>query len=103
MGLTHPKPYKIRRVVKNSAAYGRYAYQVRCMAMHRIDDYLDIQTWAWETFGPSIPYEFLYYDDIKDSKYYNPAWCYQSELKARKYCIYLNEDALSLFLLKWAD
>lgn len=104
MDLTkHPK-YKIRKVIKSSAAHGHYAYQIRCVEfVTRVDDYLDLQVWAWENFGPSLDYEFLYYEDVSDSKHYNSSWCYQSDLKARKYCIYMNQDAMTMFLLKWID
>lgn len=104
MGLTKQPKYKIRKITKTSAAFGHYKYQVRCMSYEtRVDDYLDIQIWAWENFGPSMDYEFMYYANIDESRHYNTNWCYQTNLKERKYCIYLNEAAMTMFLLKWTD
>ena len=104
MGLTKQPKYKIRKITKTSAAFGHYTYQIRCVSFDtKVEDYLDIQTWAWENFGPSVDYELLYFPETVDSKHYNTQWCYQTNLKERKYCIYLNEAAMTMFLLKWTD
>lgn len=94
--------YKIRKVIKSSAAHGHYLYQVRCVEfVTKVDDFLELQVWAWENFGSSIDYEFLFYPEVSDSKFYNNKWCFQSNLKERKYCIYMNEAVMTMFLLKW--
>ena len=102
MDLTTLPKFKVRKINGNSAAHGHYKYQVRCISYEtRVDDYLDIQTWAWENFGPSMDYEFMYYVNINESRHYNTGWCYQTSLKERKYCIYLNEAELTAFSLRW--
>jgi len=100
--------YKIRKITKTSAVYPHYEYQIRFTAgsnydsFDRVAHYLEVQRWCQETFGHSMDYQFFYYPEAHDgSEFFNAEWCYQSELKGRKYCIYLNEHSLTMFLLKW--
>lgn len=99
--------YKIRRITRNSVVYPYYAYQIRCKdissfdSFTRVRDFLEVQRWCQETWGDTMDYELFYYPEAAESEFFNPAWCYQTNLKERKYCIYLNEDAMTLFLLKW--
>lgn len=104
--------YKTRRITKNSAVHPYYAWQIRAVApndytMHgsggfvRVQDFLELQRWCQEMWGDTMDYEFFFYPEAAESEFYNPAWCYQVSLKERKYCVYLNEPAMSLFLLKW--
>ena len=102
MDLTTLSKFKIRKINSNSAAYSHYQYQVRCIGNNKAEDYLDIQSWAWENFGPSMDYEFFYYANVTENRYYNTHWCYQANFKERKYCIYLNEAELTAFQLRWA-
>lgn len=110
--------YKVRKVTRNSAVYGHYSWQIRfkdappvvasrgrmatfSKPWQAVDDYLTIRKWCEESFGTSIEYPLFYFDETADSQHFNPAWCFQCELPARKYCVYLNDAAMSLFNLKW--
>ena len=101
MGVIKTPTLKIRKVGRSSLAWGCYMYQVRCIAADRADDYLRIQRWAYDTFGPSVEYEFLNYGSKIYDSHFNKSWCCQSNFKERKYCIYLNEEELTVFLLRW--
>lgn len=117
---------KIRKINSNSAVHGIYVWQVRCeadnemspfrpgkngsMVSHYISnfpkarDFLILKAWCTETFGDSVDYQLFYYSsEMLNDPHFNPAWCYQTELKSRKFCIYLNDNAMTLFRLKWVD
>lgn len=104
--------YKIRRITRNSAVHPHYVYQIKAdspndYTMHgsggfgRVHDFLEVQRWCQETWGDTMEYQLFYYPEAAESEFFNPDWCYQVDLKSRKYCIYLNEDAMTLFLLRW--
>ena len=120
MGLTLPKrqpKFKVRKITRNSVVYGHYVWQIKFAApklytprgqmftvtkpWEAVDDYLTVRKWCEESFGSSIEYPLFYFEEAADSEHFNPAWCFQCELPARKYCIYLNDAAMSLFNLRW--
>lgn len=121
MGLTLPtrKPaFKVRKINRNNAVYGHYVWQVRfdnskplytprgqmftvTKPWTKVEDYLHVRRWCEETFGPAMDYEFYYFDEADNTELSNPAWCFQTNLPERKYCIYLNDAAMTLFTLKW--
>lgn len=66
-------------------------------------DFFTLREWCWNTFGPSL--EFRYWLQHKSpnrttmGKLHNTQWCWDTEFGKQR--IYLSQDALVLFNLKW--
>lgn len=103
------KKFKLRKINRTSVAYPHYVWQVKFTRLSPIltapvdafTDYVEAQRWCQDSWGHSLDYNLLTFPFVEKSGFLNPAWCYQANIREHKFCIYLSEDAMTLFLLKW--
>jgi hypothetical protein len=80
-------------------AYNRsFKYRVQIInrsVSERIDRFVELRNWCWNTFGPAAERDMEYFDN-------NWAWHAERDTDYSKIFIYFASDReLSLFKLKW--
>jgi hypothetical protein len=61
-------------------------------------NYIDLREWCWETFGPGCERDLIWYN--KSSSY---RWAFHHSQKSDSMYIYLKEEVLTTFMLKWIN
>ena len=69
---------------------------------HKDINFFTLREWFWESFGASK--EWRYWHDYNQNKVngnrsQNPSWCWDTEFGKQR--IYVTEEALTVFELKW--
>lgn len=83
--------------------YGNYIQQGRHVRLGPdIGHFFIIREWLWESHGPSKELKHWIKhkrDNLVEQTSHNPNWCWDTDY--HQYRIYLSEDAVVSFTLKW--
>jgi len=81
-----------------------FSHRVR-LGTSDIAVYIQIRNWCWENYGPGIDRDTFWaiqYHEVMDKlDGFNPKWAWHKD--DRKYYIYLKDELLTYFSLKWMN
>lgn len=86
---------KLIKLDRRYDGFGRFSHRVEFWGRdERINQWIQSRNWLWMQFGPSAELAFArpdFFDGVQ------PRWAWDSD----KSSVYLADEALALFLLKW--
>lgn len=71
---------------------------IQGMSHDRKQSYIQLREWCWENFGPGCERDLIWYN--KSSTY---RWAFHFDQKSEAPYIYLKEEVLTAFMLKWVN
>jgi hypothetical protein len=71
---------------------------VRGPSHDRKRNYVQLREWCWETFGPGCERDLIWYNDSSSYR-----WAFHHDQKSDILYIYLKEEVLTTFVLKWLN
>ena len=71
---------------------------IRGSGAERKKMYIQLREWCWETFGPGCERDLIWYNDSSSYR-----WAFHFDQKSEAPYIYLKEEVLTAFMLKWVN
>lgn len=76
-----------------------FSHRAKLIGTSEVPNWIEIRNWLWENYGPGLEYETVWTMHYHDGS--EPKWAWR--INDRRYYIYLKEEVLTHFSLKYLN